>query len=225
MALPHLDLWFRDLADDSAGSLGGPGDDRSRPDGTGRAHQSVRTTQEEEALIARIRSSDEDAYVILYERYMQPLAQFALHLTGDPSIAEDVTAHVLAAVWLRRDRWVVREGIDAYLFGAIRNRIISLRHTAASHARIERTLAENDRSPTTGTLSVAPDAAFDEADWSERLSAAMQRLPDRYRQVAFLRWKRGLEYDQIALILSVSEGTARQLVSRTLRALRELLGA
>jgi RNA polymerase sigma-70 factor (ECF subfamily) len=163
--------------------------------------------------------------VVLYERYMEPLAQFALHLTGDPSVAEDITAHVLATVWLRRDRWAVHNGIDAYLFGAIRNRAISFRHSAARHDRIERALAATDWSPTTGAPPGAPDAALEEMDWSDRLSAAMQQLPDRYGQVAFLRWKRGLEYDQIALILSISDGTARQLVSRTLRALRAILGA
>jgi len=176
------------------------------------------------ALVERVRRGDEAAFIELYERYMEPLAQFALHMTGDVSLAEDISAHVLSAIWLRHERWSVRDGIDAYLFGAVRNRVMTLRHDVARHGRIERALAAEDRSPTLGVSPQTPDAQMEAREWPDRLQGAMTALPERYRTVAFLRWKRGLEYDQIAHVLGISEATARQLVSRTLRALRGILG-
>jgi len=223
MALPSLTLWFGDLADDDASRAWRAGRrGRLAPPSNVSDHDALSST--DRAIVARIRTGDERTYVSLYESYMQPLAQFALHLTGDPAVAEEVTAHVLSAVWLRRERWVVRDGIDAYLFGAVRNRVLTLRHAAARHDRIERTLALDERSPTLGAGPHPPDAVFDASEWPERLQSAMAALPERYRHVAFLRWKRGLEYHQIGQVLGISEATARQLVSRSLRTLRAILG-
>jgi len=89
---------------------------------------------------------------------------------------------------------------------------------------VGRDLATHDISPTVGEPLPAPDAALDHADWPERLQHAIAALPDRYRTVAVLRWKHGLEYDQIARILGVTEPTARQLVTRTLKTLRSAIG-
>jgi RNA polymerase sigma factor (sigma-70 family) len=220
MALPSVELWFRDLADDDAGQRSAT---RASIDAA-RQPVSAVLHEDERHIVDQIRRGDRDVFTTLYTTYADPLARFALHLTGNTTTAEEVAAHVLAAIWMRHDRWEVHHGIDAYLFGAVRTRVLALRRDAGRHDRTERALADREISPTLGAPPPSPENVVEAEEWPERLHATMMALPERSRIVAFLRWKRGLDYDQIAHILGVNEATARQLVSRTVKAVRAMLG-
>ena len=41
-------------------------------------------------LIERIRKNDQEAFMVLYEKYKNNLNSFLLKLTGDPDLAEDI---------------------------------------------------------------------------------------------------------------------------------------
>jgi len=45
----------------------------------------------DDELLLRMRSGDEQAFVILYRRRQGALYRFALHMSGSAAVAEDVT--------------------------------------------------------------------------------------------------------------------------------------
>ena len=55
------------------------------------------------------------------------------------------------------------------------------------------------------------------------MAAAIAALPEEYRKVVILRDVNGLRYDEIAEILSVSEGTVKSRLFRARDKLRSLL--
>src|SRR6516164_3766926 len=52
------------------------------------------TEQTDEQLLALAMSGDEDAFTALYRRRQGPVYRFALHMTGSPQLAEEVTQDV-----------------------------------------------------------------------------------------------------------------------------------
>ena len=62
------------------------------------------------------------------------------------------------------------------------------------------------------------------ADERHRLWAACQALPTDQRTAVVLRYYEQLEYDEIAALTGVREGTVRSRVSRGIAVLRQQMG-
>ena len=52
------------------------------------------TEQTDEQLLTLAMSGDEDAFTALYRRRQGPIYRFALHMSGSPQVAEEVTQDV-----------------------------------------------------------------------------------------------------------------------------------
>lgn len=74
--------------------------------------------------------------------------------------------------------------------------------------------------PSTGQ---PPSFALRRAEEDAELERALGRLDARQRQVIELRYRRGLDYRQVAAAMGLSEPAARKLCSRTLKTLQTLL--
>src|SRR5438093_9781503 len=55
-------------------------------------------SESDEQLLARILKGDEEAFAALYRRRQGPIYRFALHMTRNRTIAEDVTQEVFLAL-------------------------------------------------------------------------------------------------------------------------------
>ncbi len=80
------------------------------------------TEQTDEQLLTLAMSGDEDAFTALYRRRQGPVYRFALHMSGSPQVAEEVTQDVFIFLAQRgRDFDASRAPLGAYLFGVARN--------------------------------------------------------------------------------------------------------
>ena len=52
------------------------------------------TEQTDEQLLAQALDGNEDAFTSLYRRRQAPVYRFALHMSGSPHVAEEVTQEV-----------------------------------------------------------------------------------------------------------------------------------
>ncbi len=143
-----------------------------------------------------------------------PLLRFAVVLTDDPELAQDVVQDVL----LRAQRnWVRIGGLDhphAYVRRMVVNEVISNRR---KWSRIEaRPDAELD-APTPD-----PTTAVDRRD---ALLRELGRLPVNQRAAVVMRYLEDLSDAEIAAVLGCTPGTVRVHVHRALTRLRVDLGS
>ncbi len=175
---------------------------------------SIETPSEQErALIDRVRAGDYEAFLVLFRAYHAPLERFGERLTGSSDTAEDIVQDVFVAIWERRETWDVRSGVHRYLYGAVRNRAFDCARRRALEARSDRTLASED----------GQERAADPAELAEVRAAvarAIERLPARCRAVYRLRHYHELTYAEIAHVLGLSVKTVEMHVSSALKALR-----
>ncbi len=160
--------------------------------------------QPEVAVEARMSLAD------LYERSAPGAIRLAYLLTGDRSVAEDITQDAFVRVSGRLAH--LREGgaFDAYL----RRAVVNLSKNHFRRRAVERAFFERTRPATV--------AAGHEQHLVEREAtmAALARLPQRQRAAIVLRFYEDLTEDAIAQILRCRNGTVRSLVTRGVQALR-----
>jgi RNA polymerase sigma-70 factor (sigma-E family) len=138
------------------------------------------------------------------------LTRFAVVLTGDRALAEDVIQEVLVRVHLRWRRISRLDVPQAYVRRMVVNEYLSHRR------RWWRLLPQAD--PGSDLVSI-PDPATSHAE-RDALLSELRKLPPRQRAVLVLRYYEGLSDIEIADTLGCAPGTVRGYASRALAALR-----
>jgi len=162
-------------------------------------------------VIARPR---EAALQALHDRHAAELWRFALRLTRDPDLAQDVVQEVLLRAW--KDPGLgTRDGsaARAWLFTATRNLVIDRWRSAT--ARHEFAPGEVPDRP-------EPDATAAVLDrWL--IADALHALSDDHRAVISAAYYEGWTVADIAARLGIPEGTVKSRMHYGLRTLRLVL--
>ena len=163
----------------------------------------------DEVLLARIASGDRDAMSVLFRRGQQPVYRFALHLTGSPAVADDVTQEVFIAVIRDAARFEAGRGsVTAWLCGIARN-FVRRRFAEPEHEPLQH--EDAGQGP-----AVIPDPLGDltQAERLEALRRAVLSLPMRYREAVVLCDLQEMTYDEAARVLACPVGTVRSRLHR-----------
>jgi RNA polymerase sigma factor (sigma-70 family) len=218
MTLPLLSLVFG-APDDPAG---GGSRDRERCGSEvtkGHVARDLAAGDPDRPLLERLRVGDTSAVDAFVALYYEKLVAFAAHITGDVASAEDVVQDTLVATWERRDGLVVRTTVAAYLFTAVRNTALNAQRSRRNRARwTEAHVAD----AISGGEAPGIDAVLEQEEQERALRAALELLPQRYREVLTLRVT-GLTYEAIAEVLAVPVKTARTRGLRGIGMLRAAL--
>lgn len=139
----------------------------------------------------------------LYRRYSRDVYRFALYLSGDPALAEDIAAEAFLRVW-SSPQPVHLESVKAYLIAIARNIYL---HELRNLGR-RRELAGGI--PDTASLARHTESRQELRQALE----AMQELPETDRTALLLRAAEGLPYKDIAGVLGISVASAKVKVHR-----------
>ncbi len=159
-------------------------------------------------------SEDTDTFEQVYRDHYRDVQRYALLMTGRPDDADDIVSDTFQrafAAW-RSGRGPAGRALPWLLL--IARRIITDRWR---RARIIRWL------PLGVAGSTEPRDADRETDRSEFwlwLGQLAQVLPDRQREVVYLRYQRDLNDEEIGEILGLSASGVRSLIARAIAALR-----
>jgi RNA polymerase sigma-70 factor (sigma-E family) len=140
------------------------------------------------------------------------MLRFAMVLSCDRGLAEDVVQDVLVNVHRHWDRISGLDNPEAYVRRMIVNQYLSWRRKWARYVPVAE-LGEHD------THAAEPDHATQHADRAE-LIAELAKLPPKQRAVIALRYFSGLSDAEIAETLSCRPVTVRSQASRALATLR-----
>jgi len=167
----------------------------------------------DDLLVASIAQGGRDAFAALFRRRQSDVYRFALHMTGRPALAEDVTQDVFVVVMRDAHRYQPgRSTVTAWLCGIARN---CARQRLDRDRRLER-LEDEGLEDGAHQPAVAPDPLVDltRVERVALLRRALLGLPVRYREVVVLCDLQELSYAEAADALSCAIGTVRSRLHR-----------
>lgn len=186
----------------------------------------------DKALVARFKAGDEAAFEEMVSRYWDRIYAMVLQLLRNSQDAEEVTqdAFIRAhrglenfrgdssfSTWLYQIATNLARNRYWYWWRRKRDKSISFDQTVGGDS--DTTLAEIFQADVATPQDVAVTNEF-----QERVSAAMETLNDKHREVLVLRNVKSLSYDEIAVELGISIGTVKSRIARARESLRDRLG-
>jgi len=172
----------------------------------------------DEAVVALVARSDEEALAELYDRFGRVAYGLALRIVRDEKLAEDAVQEGFLTVWRNADRFMPERGkASTWLLTLVHRRAVDL---VRSEDR-----RRTDPLPETTELT-SGDSAADDA-WlrfeRERVQAALRQLPDQQREALELAYYGGFSQSELAERLGQPVGTIKSRMFTGLARLRELL--
>ena len=172
----------------------------------------------DEAVVALVARSDEEALAELYDRFGRVAYGLALRIVRDEKLAEDAVQEGFLTVWRNADRFMPERGkASTWLLTLVHRRAVDLVR------REDR--RRTDPLPETTELT-SGDSAADDA-WlrfeRERVQAALRQLPDQQREALELAYYGGFSQSELAERLGQPVGTIKSRMFTGLARLRELL--
>jgi RNA polymerase sigma-70 factor (ECF subfamily) len=195
------------------------------------------------ALVAALRTGDEEAFATLVARYHGTLKRIARMYVATDAAAEDVVAETWLAVVDGLDRFQQRSAFRTWLFqiasnraktrGVRERRSVPFASVGPGGEDDEPTIPadrfQRDGDAAPGAWATPPrpwedpERRLASLEARDRLRAAIAALPERQQAVLTLRDVEGLDADEVAELLNVSPGNQRVLLHRARAKVRAAL--
>ncbi len=167
------------------------------------------------ALIARIRSGEQDAMAELYDRYSPVVYSVALRVLADTGAAEDVLQEVFMQLWRHPASFDARRGSLGPWLAVI------ARHRAIDSLRKRR--PQTDLENVVVALETDLEATVERARTVERVRATLHLIPDNQRKALEMAFFEGMTHTEIAAKTGEPLGTVKTRIRTALLALRRAL--
>ncbi|HEX6431722.1 MAG TPA: RNA polymerase sigma-70 factor [Niastella sp.] len=159
------------------------------------------------------------AYGELYERYWESLFKTAYWHLYDKAAAKDIVQAVFVYCWQKRKQIQINESVAAYFRAAVRFKILN--YLKSESAREKYQLLAGRALPEI-TYNTGDHMATVDLQASYR--RALERLPEKMREVFIDSRDHGLSIEEIAQKRAISPQTVKNQLSTALKKLREELG-
>jgi RNA polymerase sigma-70 factor, ECF subfamily len=183
-------------------------------------------TREDAELVKLVLAGDTELYAVLVNRYRTRLSRYVERFTYDVEDARDVTQDVFIKVYGALDSFDPRFKFSTWLFRIAGNAAIDhLRRRRVRTLPLERPRGQDGEVREVDPAETRPNPHEELSRQRLRaaLAAAIDRLPDDYRELISLRHYGEMPYEEIAELKGMPLGTVKNKLFRARQALRDLL--
>jgi RNA polymerase sigma factor (sigma-70 family) len=175
---------------------------------------------DDRALVARIANGDQDAFGVVYRRYLPLVLRWSLRQTANRELAADLASEVFAASLIASRRYDPEQAsVAAWLLGIANNKLRESRR----RNRVENSSRRRLGVEPVGLTDADLERVEELVGMDDRLQALVAELPPEQRNAIVARVVDERPYEEIADEMSCSESVVRQRVSRGLKTLRSEL--
>jgi RNA polymerase sigma-70 factor (ECF subfamily) len=183
----------------------------------------------DESLMEHVVRGSEGAFATLVDRYRNRIINLVSRFISDRDRAQEIAQEVFLRIYVHRERYRPSGKFSTWMYtiavnlakNEIRRRVRSRGVTS-----LDRLLeATGDSGRFTTDPGPRPDRSLGQREIQEQVADALQKLPDKYREVIILRDIQQLSYEEIEQVLGIPGGTVRSRINRARTSLQEMLGA
>ena len=171
----------------------------------------------DDVILTKAVQGDQEAFGLLYERYVGRIFNYVYYRTGNHHDAEDLTARVffraIRSIGSYQDRGLP---LSAWLYRIAHNLVANWHRDRSRRPEI---LLDEGLLPFHETEH--PEAVLLKNEEQERLLRIIQKLPSERQQLLILKFVEHLSNAEIGQIIGRTEGAVKSLYHRTLLSLRD----
>jgi len=140
----------------------------------------------------------------LYKLYAADVRRFALFLSGDQVMADEITSDTFVRAWLARQR-IRQPTVKSYLFAIARNVYRDMQRREARHTELDEYMTDK---------RISAQTHMEQSEEVRAVLTALQQLPEMDRTVLLMRALDEMPYEEIAETLGIPAVTAKVKVYR-----------
>ena len=182
-----------------------------------RSSSVIAGSETDDAILARHRAGDREAFEELVIRYQRPLYNAALWIVRNAEDANDVTQIVFLRVAERLDEYDPKYRFFSWIYRIAVNESLNLLRRNAREDELD------EEADLPAGESANPEWRLGEAQKSRRIRAALMSMSTNDRMVLMLRHFSEFTYEEIARILDLDEKTVKSRLYEARQRLREVL--
>ena len=177
---------------------------------------------DENFLIERAAGGDESSFRILLERYKNKIFALCFRYLGNYEDAEDAAQETVIKIYRALPGFSHRSAFSTWVYRVVTNTCLDS-HRRKRVRKTESLDALSEAGWNTPDTDQGPEAAAENSNLRNVLSASLNQLPFEIRSAVVLRDVQGFSYEEISDILQINIGTVKSRISRGREKLREML--
>lgn len=168
-------------------------------------------------LIDRMKSGDDFALKVIYNKYWNRLYLSAYNILKDQQICEDIIQEIFINLWNKRETIEIRVSLKAYLFASTRYEVYRQVRYGSVHEGLFENVYERMECP-------SEYGNIEHLELLSQIDSIVEKLSTKCKVVYKLSREEQLSHKQIASQLDISPKTVENHLNKALRQLRISLG-
>jgi RNA polymerase sigma-70 factor, ECF subfamily len=184
-------------------------------------------------LVARVRTGDQRAFKLLVERYQRKVYAVALGMLKDKEEARDVAQEAFVKVYRYLDHFKGDASFYTWLYRITVNICIDVMRRKGSargdeHVEFDEAVQMDTAEANIGSLGTRlgtnPQKSALRRELADRITAAIQQIPEAHREILLLREVEGMSYEDLSRILNIPKGTVMSRLFHARLKMQKILG-
>ena len=166
-------------------------------------------------ILLAIRQGNERVYETIFRKHYQALCNYACGILKDMDDAEEVVQSIFLKFWEQRESIEINVSLKSYLYRAVHNTCLN----RLKHLKIQETYRQYVGDYLEETFDSATEI-MDKNELENRISNALEKLPEQCRIIFKMSRFEELKYQEIADKLGLSIKTIENQIGKALRIMR-----
>ena len=181
-------------------------------------HYQHSRNQSDAEIWSRLVDQDMDALSYLFKKYYSLLFNYGLKMVRDDQLIEDTIQDVFYKFWKKSQSLDKVENPKSYILRSFRNTLIDRITKLKNQEKATFTFIHE-------TESVQDKIIEEEShlEMRKRIDQGLDNLPERQREIIYLRFYQDMDYQQISEALGINYQSVRNSVHASVKKLRQTL--
>ncbi|NRB50800.1 MAG: sigma-70 family RNA polymerase sigma factor [Saprospiraceae bacterium] len=166
---------------------------------------------------SKIQHGNQDAFNDLFRALYPELKAYGMKIAPREDLVQDAIQKLFVKLWKRKDTLGQVKSVKSYILKGYRRTLIDLLAAEQRRARLT--------SPGEQAFHLSPEDLKiyhqEQEQQARQLSTLLSQLPEKQREIIYLRFYNQLSFQEIADILDINYQTARNYGSKAIRYLSE----
>jgi RNA polymerase sigma-70 factor (family 1) len=166
----------------------------------------------------RLSEGDMVAYRFLFDKHFPDLCNFLLIYLHSKELSEEIALEIFTFIWEKRKTLQIKATFKSFLYASAKNKAISLYRK--EHRKLFTSI---DSGQSISHEELSSSHSMENTELREIINSAINKLPEKSKQIYQLAWEENLSHKEIAEQLGITPKTVENHVGIALRKLRESL--